>query len=74
MELLPTPGIAAPTPTAAPPVVPVAGPTAPAAPMEPERRVTANREGGRGDLPAQQNLPKASSASRSRGRLLDLFV
>ena len=72
MQILPTPGIAQPAPSA-PPAVPVAGPATPAAPIEPARRVTANREGGRSDLQAQPQLQK-SQQPHSRGRLLDLFV
>jgi hypothetical protein len=72
MQILPAPGIAQPAPGAVPPALPVAGPAAPAAPIEPARRVTANRDSGRGDLQAQQNAPKTQP--HARGRLLDLFV
>jgi hypothetical protein len=74
MQVLPPSGIPQPTaPVTAPPAAPVVGPAAPAAPPEPERRVTANRQGGRGDLEPQQQLQKATQP-RSRGRLLDLLV
>jgi len=43
---------------------------APAAPIEPARRVTANRRGGAGDL-----VPRQAQRSRlARGRLVDLLV
>ncbi len=73
MQILPTPGIAQPAPSAPPPAVPVAAPAQPAAPIEPARRVTANREGGRSDLQAQPQIHK-SQQPHARGRLLDLFV
>lgn len=73
MQVLPSAGIPQPAPSSAPPAAPVVGPATPAAPPEPERRVTANREGARGDLAAQQQLHKATTP-RSRGRLLDLLV
>lgn len=72
MQILPTTGIAQPAPSA-PTAVPVVGPATPSAPIEPERRVTANREGGRSDLQAQPQVQK-SQQPHSRGRLLDLFV
>jgi hypothetical protein len=57
-----------------PPALPVVGPAAPVAPLEPARRVTANRDGGRGDLPTQQQ-PQAGHAARfARGRLIDVSV
>lgn len=74
MDIVSATGIAQPAPTVAPPVVPVAGPAAPAAPIEPARRVTANREGGHSDLPPDQQTQKTQHAPRARGRLLDLFV
>ena len=74
MEILPPAGIAQPAPTTAPTAVPVAGPASPAAPIEPERRVTANRDGGRGDLQAQQQTKTQQAQTRGRGRLLDLSV
>ncbi len=73
MQILPTSGIAQPAPTAPPPAVPVVGPATPSAPIEPARRVTANREGGRSDLQAQPQVQK-SQQPHTRGRLLDLFV
>ena len=73
MQVLPTPGIAQPAPTPAPQAAPIAGPAAPAAPIEPAKRVTANREGGRGDLQAQQQ-PQRTAHAQTRGRLIDLFV
>jgi hypothetical protein len=74
MDILPGPGIIQPAPTAPPPALPVSGPAAPAAPIEPARRVTANREGGQGDLQTEQQTQKTHQPPRSRGRLLDLFV
>ena len=66
--------IAAPPPASQPPTVaPQAAPVAERAqPIEPARRVTANREGAKGDLEAQpqHGRPRA----RPRGSLLDLFV
>jgi hypothetical protein len=73
VQVLPTPGLAQPAPTPAPQAVPVAGPTAPAAPIEPAKRVTANRDGGRSDLQAQQQ-PQRAGHAQTRGRLIDLFV
>ena len=75
MEILPAPGLAQPAPTTVPQAVPVAGPATPAEPIEPARRVTANREGGPGDLPPEQeSTQKPQQQPRARGRLLDLFV
>jgi hypothetical protein len=51
----------------------VVGTAAPAAPIEPARRVTAARTGGRGELtprPAQ----RTSETAHARGRLVDLLV
>ena len=73
MQVLPPTGIAQPASSVAPPALPIAGPAAPAAPIEPARRVTANREGGRGDLQPQQQTQKTQSP-HSRGRLIDLSV
>ncbi len=74
MQIVPGSGIAQPAPSVAPQAVPVAGPAAPAAPIEPARRVTANRDGGRGDLQTEQRAQKTPLPSQTRGRLLDLFV
>jgi hypothetical protein len=74
MDILPPAGIAQPAPTPAPTAAPVVGPATPAAPIEPERRVTANRDSGRGDLQAQQQMKTQQTQTRGRGRLLDLFV
>jgi hypothetical protein len=74
VQISPGPGFTQPAPSVAPPALPVVGPAAPAAPIEPARRVTANRDGGRSDLQAQQQ-PQASRAARfARGRLIDVFV
>jgi hypothetical protein len=73
MQVLPASGVPQPAPSTAPTATPAVGPATPAAPLEPERRVTANRPGGRGDLEPQQQLQK-SATPKSRGRLLDLFV
>jgi len=72
MQVVPVQGVAQSTPTVAPAAVPLAGPAAPAAPIEPARRVTANREGGRGDLQTPQQ--QKATQPQSRGRLIDLFV
>jgi hypothetical protein len=69
VQVLPAPGLAQP----APQTTPLAGPAAPVSPIEPAKRVTANREGGRADLQAQQQ-PQRSGQTRHRGRLIDLFV
>jgi hypothetical protein len=70
VQILPGSGIAPLAPTVAPPIVIVAAPTTPAAPIEPARRVTANRRGGAGDL-----VPRQAQRSRVvRGRLVDLLV
>lgn len=73
MQIVPTPGLPQSTPIVAPTPAPAAGQAAPAAPIEPARRVTANREGGRSDLQAQQQPPRSSSLP-SRGRLIDMSV
>jgi hypothetical protein len=73
MQIVPVQGVAQPAPTVAAAVVPLAGPATAAAPIEPARRVTANREGGRGDLQAHHQAQKAPQP-HSRGRLLDLSV
>ncbi len=65
--------IGQPAPLAAAAAVAPVGPAAPVAPMEPGKRVTANREGGRGDLQGQQQAQK-SRQPPTRGRLLDLSV
>jgi len=70
---IPAGAVAQPTPNAAPPALPVFGPAAPAAPIEPARRVTANRDGGRGDLQPQL-AQRAAQHHLSRGKLLDLLV
>jgi len=67
VQILPGSGLAPLAPNVTPPVVIVA---APAAPIEPARRVTANRRGGAGDL-----VPRQAQRSRlARGRLVDLLV
>jgi hypothetical protein len=71
MQVLPPSGIVQPPPTVAPPAIPLAGPAAPAAPIEPARRVTANRDGGRSDLVPQQQLQRLQPRSPTRGRLID---
>jgi hypothetical protein len=75
MQIVPAQGVAAqpaPPVAAAAAIVPV-GPAEPAAPIEPGRRVTANRDSGRGDLQGQQQAQKTPQA-QTRGRLLDLLV
>jgi hypothetical protein len=52
----------------------VAGPATPAAPIEPARRVTANRESGRADLQQPPQTQRTQHHSQTRGRLLDLYV
>jgi hypothetical protein len=49
------------------------GTVTPAAPMEPSRRVTASRGGGRSDLPPR-HAQHGSQGGYRRGRLLDLLV
>jgi len=74
MTITPIAGVAAqPAPVAATPAMPAIGPAAPVAPMEPGRRVTASRQGGRSDLQDPQQAQK-STQPRTRGRLIDLFV
>ncbi len=73
MQIAPVPGIGQPPPLAASAAAPPVGAAAPVAPMEPERRVTANRHGGRGESQGQQQAPKAPPA-QTRGRLIDLSV
>ncbi len=72
MQIVPVQGVGQPAPPVAPTVVPLAGPATAAAPIEPGRRVTANREGGRGDLQAQQ--AQKAPQPQTRGRLIDLSV
>lgn len=74
MQIVPGTGLPQPAPSVAPPVVPVAGPAAPAARIEPARRVTANREGGYGDLVPHQQQPQRTQHAPTRGRLIDLSV
>lgn len=73
MQIVPVQGVAQPAPTVAAAVVPLTGPATPAAPIEPARRVTANREGGRADLQAQHQAQKTQQP-QTRGRLIDLSV
>jgi hypothetical protein len=73
MQIVNLPGLAQPTPTASPLPAPLAGPVGATAPIEPAKRVTANRESGRGDLVPQQEQ-RTRPAGASRGRLIDLFV
>jgi hypothetical protein len=74
MQMSPTPGIAPSAPSPPPPALPVTGPAAPAAPLEPARRVTANREAGRGDLQPPPQTQRTQPHTQTRGRLLDLYV
>jgi hypothetical protein len=74
MQIAPVPAVVAqPAPLAAAAAVVPVGPMAPVSPMEPGRRVTANRENGRGDLQGQQQAQKTRQPP-TRGRLLDLSV
>jgi hypothetical protein len=74
LQILPGPGFAQPAPNGVPSALPVVGPAAPAAPIEPARRVTANRNGGRGDLQPQQPSQRSRHTIHARGRLIDLSV
>ncbi|HUH83912.1 MAG TPA: hypothetical protein VLX85_04850 [Stellaceae bacterium] len=75
LQVLPTAGIAQPAQGTVSPALPVAGPVAaPAAPLEPARRVTANRDSGRADLQQPPQSQRSQHHSQTRGRLLDLFV
>jgi hypothetical protein len=71
LQISPATGLAQPAPSAVPPALPVVGP---AVPIEPARRVTANREGGRGDLQARPPPQRSHSSTHARGRLIDVFV
>jgi len=51
----------------------IVAPSKPVSPIEPGRRVTANREGGRSDLAPQEHR-HGQAAGSPRGRLIDLFV
>jgi hypothetical protein len=51
----------------------ILGTVMPAAPIEPSRRVTASRAGGRSDL-APRQAQRASRDAHWRGRLVDLLV
>ena len=70
MQILLGPGLAQPAPNVAPPVVIVSAPAQPAAPIEPARRVTANRHASGGDLVPRQ----AARSKLGRGQLVDLLV
>jgi len=70
VQILPGTGAIPPAPNPAPPVVIVSAPAQPAAPIEPARRVTANRQGGHGDFVPRQ----ARRSKLMRGQLLDLLV
>jgi hypothetical protein len=70
VQILPGTGAIPPAPNPAPPVVIVSAPAQPAAPIEPARRVTANRQGGAGDLVPR----RAPRRQLMRGQLLDLLV
>jgi hypothetical protein len=74
MDLVTGPILPQPAPVTATPPLPLAGPAQPAAPIEPARRVTANRDGGRTDLAPQQQASRGQPTARGRGRLIDLFV
>lgn len=75
LQVLPATGIAQPAQSTASPALPVASPAAaPAAPIEPARRVTANRESGRADLQQPSQSQRTQHHSQTRGRLLDLYV
>ena len=65
MQILPGPGLAQPAP-----VVIVSAPAQPVAPIEPARRVTANRHASEGDLVPRQ----AARSKLGRGQLIDLLV
>jgi hypothetical protein len=70
VQILPGTGAIPPAPNPAPLVVIVSAPAQPAAPIEPARRVTANRQGGAGDLVPR----RAPRRQLMRGQLLDLLV
>jgi hypothetical protein len=70
VQILPGSGGVPPAPSPAPPIVIVSAPAQPAAPIEPARRVTANRQGGRSDLVPRQ----APRNKLARGQLVDLLV
>jgi hypothetical protein len=74
LQILPGSGFAQPASNGVSPALPVVGPAAPAAPIEPARRVTANRNGGRADLPGQQPSHHSHHSIHARGRLIDLSV
>jgi hypothetical protein len=70
VQILPGTGAIPPAPNPAPPVVIVSAPAQPAAPIEPARRVAANRQGAAGDLVPR----RAPRRQLMRGQLLDLLV
>jgi hypothetical protein len=72
MELMPPVSVTQPAPIPAPQQV-IVPPTKPVSPIEPSRRVTANREGGRSDL-APQEQSRGLAAGSPRGRLIDVSV
>jgi hypothetical protein len=74
LQISPGPVIAQTGPSVVPSALPVVGPAAPAAPIEPARRVTANRDGGRGDLHPHQQPQRSHSSTLARGRLIDVHV
>ncbi len=74
MQIVPPPAVTQPVATVPPPQQAIAvGPATPAAPIEPARRVTQSRNGGRSDLVPQQQQ-RAQAPVRDRGRLVDLSV
>jgi hypothetical protein len=70
MQIAAPQAVSQPPPTVAPQAAPVAER---AQPVEPARRVTANREGAKGDLEAQPQHGRPR-APKPRGSLLDLLV
>jgi hypothetical protein len=73
LQISPGP-VAQSAPSVVPSALPVVGPASPAAPIEPARRVTANRDGGRGDLQPHQQPQRGHGSFLARGRLIDIHV
>jgi hypothetical protein len=73
MQILTGSGLPQQTPNPAPQPTLVVGPAQPTAPIEPSRRVTGNRNSGRGDLQPHQQR-RSAKATPGRGRLIDLFA
>jgi hypothetical protein len=69
LQVVPPPPISQPTPNVAPVVAPI---TDRAAPPEPSRRVTPNRDAGKSDLVPHRARRREST--NTRGQIIDMMV